>query len=673
LAYSKKLVLDFETRSEIDLKKVGAIEYAKHPSTEIICLGWKVGKNDTELWVPSDKRSPLPHSFFRGSNDKERAMVAHNAPFEIAILTYVMPRYFKGYRCPPLNRFRCTAAKAAACALPRGLEGAALALDLPVKKNMDGRRLMLKHTKPRTQWFYKGKGDKYHENEFERWAIYDYCIGDVEVEDLLDDTLPNLTPEEQLNWERNTRANMRGVTIDIPTVEKILDLVDDEELINQRRAIEICGHKVTKRAKVLEWVQEHGADIERLNKESIQQCLINQEDLEPLTRELLELRLNGSKTSIQKYTAMVERAGSDYKVRDYSMFHGASTGRDAGTGLQLHNLPRPSIKDTNLAIDVLNDAFDDEEIDTASFLKLVYGNNMALYSSLVRGMITADKGHELFMADFAAIEARIVAWIGGQEDLLDLFRKGQDPYVKMASLIFNIDEKVLLAKVKQKDPTAMNMRQLGKTAVLGCGFGMGHKKFFEQCVANRVKGITPELAVRAVNIWRKSNKKIVSAWYNIEKAAILATQKKATVKVNRTAWFVRDGFLWCELPSGRRLAYYKPSVRNEPGFGGRLTPRLYHWGVHPKTKQWCETGLWYGTLIENIVQATARDVAKAGEKAIEAAGYNYLFQVHDEIIAQRETGFGDVKEYEMLLTKVPKWAAGLPIAAEAEKGFRYKK
>lgn len=651
-----KIVCDYETRSELNVAKVGGVTYAMHPSTEIICLGFAIGDDEPELWTPG---LDFPSHLADALMSPAVRIVAHNALFEYNITKWVLTNSWKWARRIPINRYSCTAAKAAACALPRNLEGAALAMKLPVKKNMDGRRLMQKHMKPRPKWVKTGEGPKWYEDEFERWAIHDYCLTDVIVERYLDKALPELSPFEREVWLINQEMNLRGVQIDTESARHIVKLTTEYTGKLQERVGEITGGEIDsilQRDKVLVWLKGQGLTLKDLRADTVAKVLACTDGVPDQAREVLTIRQAVSKTSNKKYTAMLNRAGHDGRVCDLALYHGASTGREAGRGLQVHNLPRGKIKNTNLAIDIINGC------ETAEDVELFYKKPMDAFSSCVRGMITASFGLELAVADFNAIEARTVNWIADNQETLNDFIAGRDPYKKEASRIFK----------KAVDKINDDERFIGKQCVLGCGYGMGWEKFISTCEMLGKPGVTPALAKLAVSSYREHNQKVVQAWSNIERVAIRAVKEKGKkFSINKTTWYVENGFLWCVLPSGRRLAFRNPSLRNEKTPWGEFRPKLYHWRTHPKTKKWVEYGTYGGSLVESICQATARDITVNGIRNAKDAGYHYLFQVHDEIICERK--LVDVDEYIKLLTTLPTWAKGLPVKAGGWKGFRYRK
>lgn len=652
--FSKKISLDYETFSELNLKKVGSAKYAMHHSTGILCLAWSVNDGPIKIWQPGE---PWPEEF----QDKDAQWCSHNAEFEICITKFVLIKYVPKRHLPPLTHWKCNALKLAAHSLPRKLEKGAEALKLPIKKDMAGHRLMLKHSKPRKSWTDREEGPKWHDDELERMKIDSYCVTDVRVEKLIDKKIPDVSKHEQKIWEYITESNLRGITIDVEMVRIIVKLLREE---NERCRIEgkkLCGFNLTQRDRVLEWCNERGAGLEKFGKEDLENCL-KKKDLKQEVREVLTLRLSSTKTSNRKFNSMLSRVCADGRVRNNAIPHGASTGRETGNGLQILNLPKPLIDDPNFAIELIRDThkkFGNE------FIRLCYGNPLDVYLSCVRGMIKADEGKEIFKGDYSSIEARVLAWLMDQQDLLTAFRYGQDSYKMLAKEIYHL---------KKIEDVTDEQREVGKRGILACGFGQGHKGFRRAVILHGKVDLGEELCKRVVKTYRDKYKKIVNGWYLIEKAAIYATLNRGKkVSVCKVKWFKEGDFLWCELPSGRKLSYYKPFTKSEPDWNGVLTPRLYCWAEHPKKHKFVEMGLWHGALIENIVQAVARDIMVHARENLSKKGYDYLFSVYDEVICENLKGKGTEKDYEKTLTTLPNWAQGLPIAAKIEKVDRYKK
>lgn len=658
------LVLDYETRSECDLKKSGAYEYARDPSTEILCVGWTLldhnlnRQGKTKVWSPF-LGGNVTKLFWHLCNDST-TLVAHNAFFEQVITKFVLSKYFYSNKIKNItpSRWMCTAALSAPLALPRSLEGACLALELPIKKDMEGRRLILKYCKPRRATKHNSR--KFHNSTKDLRRIMEYCGTDIDATIELFKKLPPLHPNERKIWELNQKINMRGFGVDLNLVDATLKLIEKEtENLNEEtnRLTRGVLRSTNQREKLLHFVKAKGLPwLKDLTSGSVKEAL-STEIKNPDVRRLLEIRQAISKTSTKKYAAFALRAETDGRVRDYILYHGASTGRDSGQGVQPHNFPRGTIPGVESAIDVIK-GYD------LSLLRLLYGNPMEVFSSALRGVIVASVGKELFCSDYSGIEARILLWLADDFKGLDVFRRGLDPYKILAAIIFS----------KPVELVTPAERELGKRAELACGFGMGWKKFIETCASFGDKSVTEELAQKAVSVFREVHAPVVKLWGLYERAAIYATLNPGKkITINKTKWFVDKNILFCELPSGRRLAYYGPKVKYRHTPWGEKKPTLYHWSVHPKTRKWSFDHTYGGKLVENVVQAVARDVMKNGELALEDAGYEVLLTVHDEILSERDSGCGTIEEYDRIMQTLPAWAKGLPIKTKGWVGSRYRK
>ena len=645
-----RLIIDFETRSEADLKKVGAIKYAKHPSTEVLCAAYKINDGKTESWAPVFG-DDTPGVIYNIKN--QYTIVAHNALFEWCIFNYVL-----GFDIP-IEHFDCTAARAAAMALPRSLEGAGAALGLKVQKDMHGNRLMKKYMKPRPHWTKHGIGDKYFSDEFELLEVLEYCKTDIEVEYILDNKLAPLNETERRVWVINQHSNINGVTVDVTTSKKILGLINENSLDNKTQLNKLTGGKVkspAQREVFLKWLQDNGYKHEDLKADTVATAL--DDTLTPLLKKALEIRQSSSMTSNKKYTAIVERADDDNRVKDISMYHGASTGREAARGLQLQNLPRGKIKDTLEAVRIIQCA------DDLEYLKCFYDSPSELFSSCIRPMVTSSPGKLLAVADYNAIECRVLNWLADNSEAVEAFRSNKDFYIIMASRILNKNI---------KDITDAE-RFLGKTVVLGCGYQMGADRFYKTCIQWGVPNVTQSLAYRAVKIYRDTHQPVVNLWALYETAAINAVKYKTKqFTVGRVTWYCKSNFLFCKLPSGRRLSFPKPELRNEPTPWGEVRPKLYYYRVDALTKKWVCKATYGGSLVESVCQATARDVTMNGIMNAISAGYNYLFQVHDEIISEHFERDININNYCKLLTEPAPWFKDLPIKASGWSGERYKK
>lgn len=655
---SFKLIYDYETYSELDVKKVGACEYSMHPSTEIMCAAWRLAREENlrrapvRRWSPylNDKNEELREAL----QDPKVVKVAHNAAFERMISSSVL----FGDWLAPASEYRCTAAQAAALALPRKLEDVCEVLTLPFQKDMEGHRLMLKLCKPRKPT--KNNPATRHKKMSDLLRVMNYNEVDVLADTELFLTLPPLSDFEQRLWELDQEINTRGFLADREMVLKVIDMIRDEKKLLNAEAAKISKgalNAATQRDAVLRWLKWNGLHLPNLQAKTVQDA-IKDGLAEKSTLRMLEIRQAVSKTSTAKYTQFELRSRTDGRCRDGLMYWGASTGRWTGKGLQPHNFPQgKGIGDLDFACDTIKEG--DLEL-----VRLLYGHPIDTFSTCLRSVICAPKGKKLFVGDYAGIELRVLFWIAGYTEGLEAIREGKNLYIEMAGEIYNREI------IKERD---VKEYDVGKRAVLGCGFGMGWEKFQSTC-EQYGNPVTDTLAKKAVNTYRSLYDAVPSLWKDIENAAIKAVRKKGQkFKTHRTEWFVEDDFLWCKLPSGRKLAYYKPNVKFQETSWGDKRPVLYHWSVNSTTKKWYYDSTYGGKLTENVVQATARDVMAYSMLPLEAQGFKIVLTVHDEILAECQDHKDALEIFIKTMSKVPWWASGLPIKVEAWNGHRYRK
>lgn len=651
------VTFDYETRSELDVTKVGAPKYARHWSTEIVCASWAVDDGPVQTWKPLEGE-PIPPELLRLMRNKRALFEAHNAMFEQCITEFVLRRDYPEVPHMPPERWDDSAARAGACAMPRSLEGLCKALNTKVQKDMTGHRIMKKLMKPRPAWKKTRQGSKYPDKQSDYEATYSYNADDILAERGASHRLPPLIPQEREIWLANQKMNLQGVCIDLPVVKRVIKMIAEEFIDINKRCKALTNGTInspTERDRVLKWVRARGYKIPNLQSATVEEWL---KKTKGPARELLEMRQAVGLASIKKYHAMRTRADDDGRVRDLTLYHGASTGRESGRGLQVQNLVKaPSGFDQDLAIKIIS-------TEDREFIKLIYGDLFKVFAACLRGMITASPGYELWSADYNAIEARILHWICDFQPGLKAWTSGADQYKKMAKVIYIVNE----------EDVTDDQRFVGKQAVLGCGFGMGWKKFMLQC-QKFGREVPASTCKTAVEKYRQTHKPIVDSWKNTERAAIQAVLNPGKrYTANKATWFVEGEFLWAELPSTRRLAYYKPTIRNEAAPWGDLIPKLYHWQSHPKNpKLWVNGATWGGKLVENLVQAIARDLMFAAVVRARKAGYQYLFSVHDEGNFENRIGKGKQEEFYKLLTDLPDWAKGLPVKVSGWHGHRYRK
>ena len=706
----QRVTIDFETRSAYDIK-YGAFRYAQDSSTEVMCLAILFpGETESVLWHPMYPSVGWDEQG-REHLDRLFALIAdgclveaHNSGFERAIWENIcVPRL--GWTPIQPGQWRCSAALAASFALPRSLDGASQALGLVQEKDKTGHKVMMKLCKPRAALkadlelvAAETLGDKtlwkdvpkpknvhvlrelypniaavrelspWHEKAEDLTALFDYCKQDVVVEHGISERLGHELPETELKvWQLDQEMNARGVHIDLPMVEGALKIAADAKEAADARIAELTDGAVTsvgQRAAFIEFVNNEPGDgfIENTQKATIEEAIRHPKLWSSKALEALRIRQSQAKTSTKKYDAMANVAGPDSRARGLLAYHGADTGRWAGRLVQPQNFPRGTVKGD---IDELCELTTSGDKD---YLDLMYGDAMEVISSALRGAMTATPGNTFVQADYSAIEARGVFWIAGDEQALDVFRRGQDIYKDMAKEIYACSY----------DQVTADQRQMGKQAVLGLGYQMGATKFAETCQGYGMD-VSEDFAKQVVQTYRSSHSPVKKFWYDIEAAAKEAVSRgpgASPVAYGRLRLFVStDNFLKIRLPSGRCLSYYQPKldmVWSELFEENQL--KLTFMGVNSMTRKYVRQQTYGGKLTENVVQALSRDVmAFAMLTVAEHGKYTPVLTVHDEILAEVPEGQGSVAEFEELMSRLPEWADGFPLVAEGWMGKRYRK
>lgn len=643
-----RLHIDFETRSTVDLRRAGVYRYAEDPTTDVIVVCWALDEGPVHTWFHHQQ---VPLDLMVHLADDRVTLVAHNVGFERTILREVLGKRY-GWTVPADDRWDDTAARAARMALPRSLDGAAQALGLDVTKDAEGQRLMMRMCRPRSQ---DDNGITWWDDEPRMRRLAQYCATDVEVERRLDRTLRFLTPDERAIWQLTETINDRGVRVDVDFAREAVRLAQEAQALLNAELTALTGGEVMATSNVAgikRWLLAQGYGLfegedESLNKKAIENLL--QQDLPGDVRRVLEIRLEGGKSSVAKYQAMLDRASKDGRVRGNLMYHGASTGRWAGAGVQMQNLPRGTVKDWPAARETLEP---------------VGPETVATLSKMLRGTIIAEPGKRLLWADYAAIEARGVAWLAGQDDLVAAFAGGGKIYEQMAAQIFGVEPETIGKNSME--------RFVGKTVVLGCGYSMGPVKFRQTCAAQGTD-LDEDLAQHAVRTYRTAYSAIPALWNGLNEAALHAVMTPGLETYYKaTRFLVKDGWLLLKLPSGRLLFYRNPRIVTHSGpFGMR--PAVEYSAVNSVTKKWGRERTFGGKLTENAVQGLCRDIIATAMLALERAGYTVIASVHDEVICEVPKDFGSVEEMVEIMCRVPDWAKGFPIAAEGDDGARYGK
>lgn len=657
-----KLTIDFETRSECDLRSCGAWVYSEHPTTEILMCAVAEDDHLPRIWVRPEFGVDLFVANISVDKlnrllDEADVIEAHNAEFERALLQNCGAVKY-GLHIQPLEKWRCSAARAAQHALPRNLAGACEALGLRQQKDREGYSLMMRMCKP--QKVSKSCPRGWLEDRESVTRLARYCMQDVVAERELSQALGDMPERELRVWRLDAKLNARGIRLDLDGCRALIALSEEvtQAYVEEFKALTGGTFNPTQRDVLLAWLREDAdTEIDDLKAKTVDAAMKHLP--EGKVKRVLEIRRAMSLASVKKLDAMTARASRDGRARGTFLYHGASTGRWSGKGLQPQNFVR--------------DSWDQEETDTviaharygAEFVRMLWNEPMAAISRCLRGLITCDDGNELICADFASIEARATAWLAGQENIVQAFRDGKDVYKLAACGAFKL-------QIEQIDKPK---RFAGKTIVLACGYQGGYKAFRRMEASQGLNlGLTDDEVKKLIQAWREANPCIVRLWYDLEAAAITATKQRTSVTLGRLALRADDKWLRVRLPSGRVLFYARPVVRviDDPFREGKKKEALFFWGVDERNK-WTEQQTYGGKLTENVVQALCRDLCAEAMLRLEDAGYPVVLTVHDEIGAEVKSGFGSVEQFNKIMCVVPAWAEGMPINAEGWRGRRYRK
>lgn len=642
----RHLSIDIETYSSVDLKKSGLYKYVQSPDFQILLFAYSFDGAPVEV-VDLAQRESLPMEVIHSLYDPQVIKHAYNASFEWYCINSVMHS--------PLEQWRCTMMHGLYCGYTAGLGPTGEAMGLPQDKRKLGVggsliRTFCVPTKPTKTNGGRTRTLPHHEPE--KWRVFkDYCAGDVvaEMEMLRRLSVFPVPEQEQRLWELDQRINARGLACDLQMVEGALAV--DEQVTRELRqeAIELTGIDNPKSVQQLsKWLtEETGEEVENLQKGTVSK-LIGKLD-EGKAKRVLEIRQELSKTSTKKYAAMREAACSDGRVRGLLQFYGANrTGRWAGRLVQIQNLPRNYLSTLEYARQLVIDR-------NVNMLKFVYGNVPDTLSQLIRTAFVAPDGKVLLVADFSAIEARVIAWVAGEQWRLDVFATHGKIYEASASQMFGVPIEQI--------GKGSDLRQKGKVAELALGYQGGKGALIAMGALDM--GLTEEELPEIVLRWRNANRRIVDLWFSLEAAALEVMETGQPVGVKGLI-FAREShfgsgqdFFTIQLPSGRKLYYAKPHLK-ENDFGKQA---LHYWGMDQQTKKWSVLGTYGGKLVENCVQAIARDCLAVSLVRLEQAGFETVLHVHDEAGIEADNPEDLELALEIMGQPIP-WAPGLPLKAD---------
>ena len=703
---------DFESYSLCDLTSCGAYVYGQHPSTGVHCLSYELpGWARPICWKPSD---PDPREFLDYIQNGG-AVGAWNSQFEEhAMWNGALARLKPQWPKPRTEQFHDIMAWSYAAALPGSLEEAAKALGMPERKDTEGARIMKQVMRPRkinddgtpVWWAPESSPEKFEK-------LYAYCDQDVIVEREAAKRLRPLSPSERRLWLLDQKINQRGVMLDAAAVRAASKLVSSQIPALNSRMRELADCDATNPGAILAWLRNYVPDQENLDKAAIT-TLLDRFDLPDVVREVLSIRQAAGKSSTAKLTAMLKTAGRDGRVRGMFKYHRATTGRWAGSLIQLHNMPRPKFgpKEASEVIELFGHP------NGADCIDLGYAKPMDAISWCLRGMLVPAPGPRLIGGDFAKIEGRVLAWLAGETWKLDAFRDydlkiGPDLYKLAYARAFDIspdeigkdDERRQIGKVMElafgyqggvgsfrsmaknySADLAAIAEVVERTADPGAWIKAEKKRLWLQVEHGMHADLPPKIytGLRVlVDAWRDAHPYITAFWRDLEECALSAVKYKGQVFKTATGLisFVRgEHFLYARLPSGRVLSYARPSIEtviNELTGNPQQVVQYWAAGKDKETgqrkKDFAPVKSYGGLISENVTQATARDCLSEAMERLEAAGYPVVLHVHDEARCEVPNGRGSVAECTEIMGRAPAWAGGLPIAVECSELVRYHK
>lgn len=657
-----ELSIDLETYSSLDIRSVGTYRYAEN--SEILLFAYAFDDEPVQV-VDFTQGEKLPDQVFRALFDESIAKTAYNAAFEINVINH----WLSGIDPPDLvltldpKQWYCTMVLGLSLGLPAGLDalGRALHLSEDKQKLSIGKRLIQYFCKPCRPT--KANGERVRnlpEHDPEKWELFKvYCLRDVESERALRRKLQRFQPSEKEHrlWVLDQKINASGVQVDLDLVYAAIDIdqVIKESALDEMQ--ELTGlDNPNSNPQLKAWVEQaEGITLGAFDKQCRSDLLANP-DISENTRHVMELKNLISKTSVKKYEAMANMACRDGRVKGMLQFYGASrTGRWAGRGVQLQNLPQNHIDDLTYARNMVKA----RDLDS---LQMFYDSPSDVLSQLIRTAFISGEGKRFIVADFSAIEARVIAWIAGEKWRQQAFAEGKDIYCESASQMFHVPV--------VKHGVNGELRAKGKIAELACGYG-GGVNALRAFGADRM-GMTEQEMTDTITRWRKTSPHVCQLWRELEDCAKNAILYRSRVKREDGpvpfSFSYEKGVLFLELPSGRRIAYARPRVEQEDAFGRET---ITYEGT--SLGGWNRVYTWGGKLTENLVQATARDCLASAMMRLDAAGYRIVMHVHDEVILEMPYGKGSLEEAVRLMCQPMPWTNGLILNADGYETEFYRK
>lgn len=648
------LMIDIETYSSTDLIKSGVYRYVEAPDFEILLFAYAYDDEPVQV-IDLTAFEDLPDQVLHDLTNPAVIKTAYNANFERVCIG----KHF-GIYCDP-HQWQCTSVWALTLGLPGHLKDVAEVLKLEAQKDARGKNLIKYFSVPCKPTKSNGERTRnYPHHDPEKWQQYiEYNRQDVVVEREIRRKLSRFpVPEHEWKlWALDQQINDRGVRLDPVLAQRAIACDEQYENRLVQEARELTGLENPNSLQQLkEWLSDRGLETpDGLSKEYMPALLDVAPDDE--TRRMLELRQEMSKTSVDKYNAMLRSICADDRIRGVLQFYGANrTGRWAGRILQPQNLPQNKLEDLALARETLRRG--DFEL-----LEMFYGPPPFVLSQLIRTALVPSEGNRFIVSDFSAIEARIIAWLADERWVLDVFRSHGKIYEATASQMFGIPLETIT-----RGHENYKYRARGKIAQLACGFQGGPPALTRMDSKNE---IDPDEYLTLVKQWRQANPNIVKLWYAAENAAVTAVREKTIIKLAHGVQYrYKAGVLFADLPSGRSLAYVNPRIKPEPKFNKE---GLVFDGMDQVKKKWMSHRTYGGRLVENLVQAIARDCLAESLMRLDAEGYKIVMHVHDEVVLDVPVETGSVEHVTAVMGKPIEWAPNLPLAAAGFECDFYQK
>ncbi len=655
------LSIDLETYSSVPLQKSGAYKYIQSPDFEILLFAYSLDGAPVEI-IDLACGEVLPPWLIAALSDPTYIKHAYNAGFEWACLSkYIGPL--------PVEQWRCTMLHGLYCGYTAGLEATGRALGLPEDKQKlaTGRFLIRYFCAPCAPTKTNGgRTRNLPRHDPARWGLFrQYCMGDVTTEMEILRRLSNFPVPDmvQKQWETDMVINARGVAVDMELVRGALQIGERTHAKLRAEAVRLSGlDNPNSVGQLARWLEtELDEALPDLRKGTVGRLL--EKDLANDTaRRMLEIRQELGKTSTKKYNAIEAAVCADGRCRGLLQYYGANrTGRWAGRLVQVQNLPRTYTEPLGLARDIVKRQESDK-------LRVLYGSVPDTLSQLIRTSFIAAPGHVLLDADFSSIEARVISWLADEQWRLEVFRTHGKIYEASASQMFGVP----IERIKKGSPDYA-LRQRGKVAELALGYQGGAGALIKMGALDM--GLSEAELPDIVNRWRDANKRIRDLWYSMEAAAVSTIQSGASIGLHNII-LAREidysnglDFLTIRLPSGRKLYYANPSL----GVNQWGNPSITYMGMDQTTKKWKRIETYGGKMVENVVQAIARDCLAEAIERLEGAGYTVVFHVHDEVVIECTPDRADLGRVSGIMCQPLPWAPELPLGADGWIGEFYRK